>query len=471
MSHEQQQQLSHEQQQQLSHEQQQLSHEQQQQRMELLELLAQCSDHLGGGDDVDALIEGARVWLDQLKRDETELLAMPKLTPQEKSRLLGLPPLMKHCESIISLHEALTQSSAEVFQECSDLIRFCIAAPLRSGCDPKKPAFPYSAETFEFCFSISLIRADFTGIVLDESSVFSQWQYAGDKNPKMCDMDMKGLQRDSPDRPAVNLLPKVLRKDDSDSNALAVASVEWTECDAFRNLPQQRGCGVYSVSVVQTSLLNSHADTKMTDGNVLPVPDLAHGASSAAESAAESADYLVKARTPEHAGKLDEGAERAFCEAVYHVMIELERNNTKRPVSDSVLGHELEKRHVCYPYGTTKDAKQQGLKCYPEILRDDHKGRFVVSSHDRSDFTVDLVTAAKTKILKTLVPNGPSNFRDQKIAFCFFGASKKRNVNTQKPLGNVLVNLSVSICGVRHYSFCYCYFVLLLLYRILLLRL
>jgi hypothetical protein len=96
----------------IRHMSEQLSPEQQQQRRELLELLAQCSDHLGGGDDVDALVEGARAWLAQLKREASELQAMPKLTLQQKSRLHGLPPLVEHCECIISLHEALKQSSA-----------------------------------------------------------------------------------------------------------------------------------------------------------------------------------------------------------------------------------------------------------------------------------------------------------------------------------------------------------------------
>ncbi len=90
----------------------QLSPQQQQQRRELLELLAQCSDHLGGGDDVDALVEGARAWLVQLKREASELQAMPKLTLQQKSRLTLSQLNVEHCECIISLHEALKQSSA-----------------------------------------------------------------------------------------------------------------------------------------------------------------------------------------------------------------------------------------------------------------------------------------------------------------------------------------------------------------------
>jgi hypothetical protein len=90
----------------------QLSPEQQQQRREIIELLAQCSDHLGGGDDVDALVHGARVWLDQLKREASELEAMPKRTLQDKSRFILTQLNVEHCESIISLHEALNQSSA-----------------------------------------------------------------------------------------------------------------------------------------------------------------------------------------------------------------------------------------------------------------------------------------------------------------------------------------------------------------------
>ena len=90
----------------------QLSPGQQQQRSELLELLAQCSDHLGGGDDVDALVHGARAWLDQLKREASELKAMPKLTLQDKSRLSSTQLNVEHCESIILLHEALNQSLA-----------------------------------------------------------------------------------------------------------------------------------------------------------------------------------------------------------------------------------------------------------------------------------------------------------------------------------------------------------------------
>jgi hypothetical protein len=93
----------------MSAQQQQLSPEQQQQRRQLLELLEECSEVLGVGDDIDALVEGARAWLDKLKQEASELQAMAKPKLMQKLRLPQLQPLIEHCESIISLHEALNR--------------------------------------------------------------------------------------------------------------------------------------------------------------------------------------------------------------------------------------------------------------------------------------------------------------------------------------------------------------------------
>jgi hypothetical protein len=136
------------------------------------------------------------------------------------------------------------------------------------------------------------------------------------------------------------------------------------------------------------------------------------------------ASQVADAHPSEHSGKLelDAGLEQAFCEAVFQVMIDLERlPNTTRPVLGSVLGVELIKRHICSPYGKSKEAKQRGLKSWSEILRDDHHGRFVVMQHSGGDVTVDLATAGSAAPRPKAPAPAPSSALSQPPALPPFG--------------------------------------------------
>jgi hypothetical protein len=91
---------------------QRLSPLQQQQHTQLLGLLGQCSDHLGTSDDTDSLVEGARVWLIELKQEEVQLQAVAKPTLKEKLRLTEVQYYVELCDSIASIDEGLKQSSS-----------------------------------------------------------------------------------------------------------------------------------------------------------------------------------------------------------------------------------------------------------------------------------------------------------------------------------------------------------------------
>jgi hypothetical protein len=104
-------------------------------------------------------------------------------------------------------------------------IRFQITTPVRTSSNSSQVLCPFSSESFNFLFTLSLVKADFTGGVLNHNSIVAQWldvHTAGGKSGAP-----KEEWHDMPTTSAVKALPTVVHKGSPNSDPAATASVQW----------------------------------------------------------------------------------------------------------------------------------------------------------------------------------------------------------------------------------------------------